>query len=336
MSNIIQADYEALAQIAAAFEQQAEQSGQLLQRLQQAVGALEGGAWIGQSAGAFYREMEEVVLPAVARLTDALTLAGETTDLIATTLRDADQEASAGFRSDSTSRSGPAAAPTPVTGTGGSASDASDELNVPDDWLSDVSDWLAEDGAGPTDGSAGLPDQSAGGSGASPESVEQFPGDSAGGSGPELGDESAPGAGPGQGGASTSPQSSTGSGPTPNPGLDPTTPGQTIPADSVDAQSSRTNADSSDPPADPAADRGRFSYQAAGSAAGGGGEAASAAAWDRAPEASAAAKAPADQSNLGIPAGIAAASPFAALFGKALKDSLTRKQDDQTESQDED
>ena len=73
-------------------------------------------------------------------------------------------------------------------------------------------------------------------------------------------------------------------------------------------------------------DLGYFSYQAAGSVTGGGDEGASAVGWDTAPEASSTAKASPDQLNLGIPAGIAAASPFAALFGKALKDSLTKKQ----------
>ncbi|HHY54539.1 MAG TPA: WXG100 family type VII secretion target [Chloroflexi bacterium] len=98
MVDEIRADYEALAQVAARFNSRAEATTEMLTSVQTAFTPLEQGSWIGESAEAFFVEMEEDVIPAVNRLIAALTMAGEITGEAAQTMQQADQEAATPFQ----------------------------------------------------------------------------------------------------------------------------------------------------------------------------------------------------------------------------------------------
>lgn len=91
--DVIQAEYEQLADIANRFGQQAEANSEMISRLQQRVAQLQQGGWIGAGVDAFSREMEGEVFPALQRLTGALEQARDTTNNIKDVLKTAEDEA---------------------------------------------------------------------------------------------------------------------------------------------------------------------------------------------------------------------------------------------------
>lgn len=91
--DVIQAEYEQLADIANRFGQQAEASSEMINRLQQRVAQLQQGGWIGAGVDAFSREMEGEVFPALQRLTGALEQARDTTNNIKDVLKTSEDEA---------------------------------------------------------------------------------------------------------------------------------------------------------------------------------------------------------------------------------------------------
>lgn len=108
-NDIIQAQYDALEQIAGRFGQQAEASAQVHSRLRQSARSLQEG-WEGRGSVAFFGEMNRDVLPAVQRLANALSGAQATTRYIRQVLQAAEEEAARPFRSDGASASAAAAA----------------------------------------------------------------------------------------------------------------------------------------------------------------------------------------------------------------------------------
>lgn len=98
MADIIQADYERLEEIASRFGLRAEATAQTSAQVEQAMGSLQGGGWIGQGAEAFYAEMEGIVSPGMQRLADALEQARSVTLQIRDIVKEAEEEASAPFR----------------------------------------------------------------------------------------------------------------------------------------------------------------------------------------------------------------------------------------------
>ncbi|PJF36864.1 MAG: hypothetical protein CUN49_03275 [Candidatus Thermofonsia Clade 1 bacterium] len=93
----IQADYDSLDQIAANFSKESDQTKQLLQRVKSCVDQLRNGGWIGKGAESFYKEMEEVVNPAMQRMMSALAEASSATKRVAEALRKAEEEGCALF-----------------------------------------------------------------------------------------------------------------------------------------------------------------------------------------------------------------------------------------------
>jgi len=71
----------------------------MLQRVRSSMGQLENGGWIGRGSQAFFSEMDGKVLPASNRLQQALGEASRSVKEIAQTIRQAEEEASAVFRS---------------------------------------------------------------------------------------------------------------------------------------------------------------------------------------------------------------------------------------------
>jgi WXG100 family type VII secretion target len=97
-SEIIQARYDQLEQIAVRFGQQAEAAAQTTQRVQQSMRALQAGGWEGRGAAAYFGEMERSVLPSMQRLAAALQQSQTVTRQISQVLQAAEEEASRPFR----------------------------------------------------------------------------------------------------------------------------------------------------------------------------------------------------------------------------------------------
>src|SRR6476620_4633731 len=70
-ADIVQADYEGLAQIAGRFGRQAEAAQALLEQLRGGFDPLRDGAWLGTGSAAFIAEMESVIFPVTERLIKA-------------------------------------------------------------------------------------------------------------------------------------------------------------------------------------------------------------------------------------------------------------------------
>lgn len=93
----IQADYDSLDQISANFSKESDQTKQLLQTVKSCVDQLQGGGWIGKGADSFYKEMNDLVNPAMQRMMSALSEAAAATKRVADALRKAEEEGCALF-----------------------------------------------------------------------------------------------------------------------------------------------------------------------------------------------------------------------------------------------
>jgi WXG100 family type VII secretion target len=98
MADEVKADYEQLEQVASRFANQSQEVQQMLQKVRNSMQKLEPD-WIGRGSEAFFSEMEGEVLPATARLQQALDEAGRVTRDIVQTMQQAEEEASSPFRS---------------------------------------------------------------------------------------------------------------------------------------------------------------------------------------------------------------------------------------------
>lgn len=151
----VRAQYSDLTQVAQRFGKEANQTQQLINRLQQRVQTLENGGWVGRGAQAFFGEMQDRVLPTARRLNNALDEARSVTLEIAQILKSAEDEASAPFRngggqanrsgdgnvSDSTSTDGSPLPPPRVYLINGINNDGSG--------LKEMQDYLVRNGADP-------------------------------------------------------------------------------------------------------------------------------------------------------------------------------------------
>ena len=97
IGNKIQADYDELASIANQFAQESSAAQQLMSQIQNLVGQLEGGGWIGRGAQAFYSEMHDEVEPGLQRMVQALEDASSAVKQISNIIAQAEQEASMKF-----------------------------------------------------------------------------------------------------------------------------------------------------------------------------------------------------------------------------------------------
>ncbi|MCE7948163.1 MAG: WXG100 family type VII secretion target [Chloroflexi bacterium CFX4] len=93
----IRMDYEAGKECSACFSGSAESIRGLLNSLQRQMEHLQGGAWRGRGANAFYMEMKDFVLPSVSRLVAALEEACHCTGTLAERFQAAEREAGALF-----------------------------------------------------------------------------------------------------------------------------------------------------------------------------------------------------------------------------------------------
>lgn len=93
----IQANYDDLKSIAGLFANQSDSVRQLSNQVQRQCDLLENGGWIGRGAQNFYREMEQQVLPAMRRLSNALQGASQAVQQISHTFNQAEREAGSLF-----------------------------------------------------------------------------------------------------------------------------------------------------------------------------------------------------------------------------------------------
>ncbi|CAG0966364.1 hypothetical protein ANRL2_01286 [Anaerolineae bacterium] len=94
----IQGDYDHLQEILRQFMRHADMTVALTVQVEGLVDQLQGGAWRGVGAEAFYAEMGDLILPAMRKLEDALQFAGEGTGKIHHILREAEEEAARLFQ----------------------------------------------------------------------------------------------------------------------------------------------------------------------------------------------------------------------------------------------
>ncbi|MCC6973945.1 MAG: WXG100 family type VII secretion target [Anaerolineae bacterium] len=100
----IQANYDCLQEVMKQFMRHADMTVALTVQVEGLVDQLQGGAWRGVGAEAFYAEMRDLILPTLRRLEDALQFAGEGTGKIHTILREAEEEAARLFRGEPENR----------------------------------------------------------------------------------------------------------------------------------------------------------------------------------------------------------------------------------------
>lgn len=111
---VIQAQYERLEDVNRRFVAQSEAVEQVYIQVQQCSDALRDGNWVGQGATAFFAEMQDEILPAFARLRDALENAGQVTQKVSRVVRDAEAEASDSFQLTQTGGVSPGVQPAPT------------------------------------------------------------------------------------------------------------------------------------------------------------------------------------------------------------------------------
>ncbi|MEZ4726308.1 MAG: WXG100 family type VII secretion target [Caldilineaceae bacterium] len=99
--DVVQAQYEQLDAIAQRFGHQAQAMHDLQQSVQRGVQLLRNGGWEGRGADAFFAEMDQKLLPAMQRLSNALTTAQATTLQVKAIVQKAEEEASQPFRNGS-------------------------------------------------------------------------------------------------------------------------------------------------------------------------------------------------------------------------------------------
>ena len=93
----IEANYEMLETVIQKFTQQGDAVEQMLQNVRNHMEDLRN-EWIGEGSEAFFNEMDDLVLPGVNRLCQALAEASQMVKDASDTMSDAEEEAANGFQ----------------------------------------------------------------------------------------------------------------------------------------------------------------------------------------------------------------------------------------------
>lgn len=128
-TDIIQAHYEQLDQIAARFGNQAESISNMLARINRASKTLEQGDWEGRGIAAFTTEMNSVCAPATQRLIAALQQAQRVTLDVSQSIARAEEEAARPFMNGEPATLLPGQSPTGSGSTGAGANGAGGGAN---------------------------------------------------------------------------------------------------------------------------------------------------------------------------------------------------------------
>ena len=93
----VRSDYDQLKTIAQTFSSQADTLTGMNQNVSSCMDTLQGGDWIGQGAQAFFKEMNDSILPTMKRLQSAMTESARITTQISQTMKQAEDSASKVF-----------------------------------------------------------------------------------------------------------------------------------------------------------------------------------------------------------------------------------------------
>lgn len=97
MANLIQVDYEVLANANSTFTRLAEDIRQMNNDLATRAAALRDGGWWGEGSEAFHSEMENVVIPTLERLYRALEEAGSVTNQVIVKFQETEESTRSGI-----------------------------------------------------------------------------------------------------------------------------------------------------------------------------------------------------------------------------------------------
>ena len=95
---VIQANYDALEQVASRFDEQNQAVQQMIQNIQGKMDPLQSHGWVGDSATAFYGEMQDQVLPTAVNLQNAFEEAANTVRQIIQAVQSAEEESANQFQ----------------------------------------------------------------------------------------------------------------------------------------------------------------------------------------------------------------------------------------------
>ena len=98
MGDLIEVDSEKLGQVHKKFTEQAEAFANTLRDVRAKLEPLQNGGWKGDAGDAFFKEMNDVVLPSSTRLQKAFIEAAATTKRVGDTANKAEQDAVNAFR----------------------------------------------------------------------------------------------------------------------------------------------------------------------------------------------------------------------------------------------
>jgi WXG100 family type VII secretion target len=99
MADKTEVDYEKMQSIAKRFQAEADALNQMLSQTKGKVDGLHGSGWIGRGSDQFFNETQQLVLPSLARLVQALQKASTEVDAIVREYRNAEEEGQGVFKS---------------------------------------------------------------------------------------------------------------------------------------------------------------------------------------------------------------------------------------------
>jgi WXG100 family type VII secretion target len=97
MADQIRANYEVLNEMENRFARLANEVQDMAGKIKARETALRQGGWIGRGSDAFYNEMDDLVMPAIGRLGNALQEGGQALNRVARLLSEAEEEGQGGF-----------------------------------------------------------------------------------------------------------------------------------------------------------------------------------------------------------------------------------------------
>jgi WXG100 family type VII secretion target len=97
MAGTTQVNYDEMNGIVKSLKTEEEEIMNLLKTTKSKVESLHNNQWVGQAADNFFNEMEQSVLPALARLARALGVGADVAQDIVSTIRQADEETQSYF-----------------------------------------------------------------------------------------------------------------------------------------------------------------------------------------------------------------------------------------------
>jgi WXG100 family type VII secretion target len=90
----VRSDYDQLKTVEGMFSAHADAISKTNQSIRSAMETLQGGDWIGKGATAFYKEMNDQVMPSMTRLQKALSDAARITKAVSALMKEAEDQAS--------------------------------------------------------------------------------------------------------------------------------------------------------------------------------------------------------------------------------------------------